>query len=247
MLVNGAHLQADPSGALYWPAERLLAISDLHFEKGSAMAARGHGLLPPYDTAETVRRIELLVQRYAPATLICLGDSFHDQGAWDRLSPAERERIATLSRAQATVWIAGNHDPEPPAELAGTICEEIAIGPLIFRHEPRPGPAPGEVAGHLHPKARIRRRGRSVTARCFATDMSRVVMPAFGAYTGGLDVTDTAFRPLFRRAFHAWMLLPEKVYAVPSARLVRRGPSLSNRSVVLHKGEEGQPPDIPGA
>lgn len=247
MLVNGARLQADPSGALFWPAERLLAISDLHFEKGSAMAARGHGLLPPYDTAETLRRIELLLKRYTPSTLICLGDSFHDRGAWARLSDAEGERLVKLSRAQETVWIAGNHDPEPPVELSGTVAAEIAIGPLIFRHEPSPGRIAGEVAGHLHPKARLRNRGRTVSARCFATDTARLIMPAFGAYTGGLDVTDPAFRPLFRRAFHAWMLLPEKVYAVPSARLMRRPSGSLDRGVVAHESEEGQPPDMPGA
>lgn len=247
MMVNGARLQADPSGALFWPAERLLVISDLHFEKGSAMAARGHGLLPPYDTAETLKRIELLLKRFTPSVLICLGDSFHDQGAWDRLTDPEKKRLSKMSRQQETIWIAGNHDPAPPSELGGTVCAEIAIDPLVFRHEPQPGRIAGEVAGHLHPKARIRSRGRTVSARCFATDTARVIMPAFGAYTGGLDVTDPAYRPLFRRAFHAWMLLPEKVYAVPSARLARRADPSADRRVVLDEGEKGQTPDIPGA
>jgi len=248
MLVNGAHLIADPSGALFWPSERTLVVSDLHFEKGSAMAARGHGLLPPYDTAETLNRIDRLLGRFTPKRLICLGDSFHDQAAWDRLSHKEQQRLITLSSRQDTVWIEGNHDPQPPAALGGQIVPEFALGPLTFRHEPTPGRrARGEVCGHLHPKARIRQRGRSVTARCFATDAARLIMPAFGAYTGGLDVTDMAFRGLFSGGFHAWMMLPQKVYAVPSSRLARRDPSPGlNAGVILHESVEGQPPDIPG-
>ncbi|WP_416896498.1 MAG: ligase-associated DNA damage response endonuclease PdeM [Minwuia sp.] len=248
MLVNGARLVADPSGALFWPAERLLVVSDLHFEKGSAMAARGHGLLPPYDTIETLTRIERLLKRFTPARLICLGDSFHDMAAYARMSGEERQRLAAISLAQDTIWIAGNHDPEPPAEIGGTVAGEVAMGPLVFRHEPTPNRiAPGEVAGHLHPKARIRRRGRSVSARCFATDGSRVIVPAFGAYTGGLDVTDPAFRGLFRGGYHAWMMLPEKVYAVPAARLARRDPPPSDGRVVSDEGEIRQPADIPRA
>ena len=246
MLVNGARLTADPSGALFWPAERLLVVSDLHFEKGSAMAARGHGLLPPYDTSETLSRLERLLKRFTPSRLICLGDSWHDMNAHDRMSDKERERLSAVAGAQDTIWIAGNHDPAPPASVAGAVASEVAIGPLVFRHEPTPGrKAPGEVAGHLHPKARIRRRGRSVSARCFATDGARVIVPAFGAYTGGLDVTDPPFRGLFRGQFWAWMMLPEKVYAVPAARLARREQPASDRGVVLDEGEVGQPADIP--
>jgi len=245
MLVNGVHLIADPSGALFWPAERLLVISDLHFEKGSAMAARGHGLLPPYDTLATIGRIERLLKHFTPRRLICLGDSFHDQSAADRLSPAELERLQAISAAQDTIWIEGNHDPHPPAEVGGTVASEIAIGPLVFRHLPTGGrTVTGEIAGHLHPKARITRRGRSVSARCFATDGARAILPAFGAYTGGLDVTDTAFRGLFRGGFHAWMTLPKKVYAVHSSKLTRRRDASDGR-VVPDKGEERQPANIP--
>lgn len=247
MLVNGAHLIADPSGALFWPAERLLVVSDLHFEKGTAMAARGHGLLPPYDTMETLTRIERLLQRFTPRRLICLGDSFHDMRAADRLSAKELARIKTISAAQDTIWIEGNHDPHPPTEVGGTVASEIAIGPLVFRHLPTDGRrAQGEIAGHLHPKARIRRRDRSVSARCFATDGARAIMPAFGAYTGGLDVTDSAFRGLFRGGYHAWMMLPEKVYAVHASKLARRSesPGLYGR-VVADEGQEGQPADVP--
>lgn len=222
MLVNGARVQPDASGALFWPAERTVVVSDLHFEKGSAHAARGHGLVPPYDTTATLTRLEQVVARYRPLRLIALGDSFHDQGAVGRLSGHEVDRMIRLARRQETVWIAGNHDPAPPPELGGLIVGELALGPLLFRHEPRADAAPGEVAGHLHPKARVSRHGRTVSARAFATDGLRLIMPAFGAYAGGLDVTDSAFRPLFRRQFHAWMMLNDRVFAVPSMRLARR-------------------------
>lgn len=239
MLVNGARLEPDPSGALYWPAERLLVVSDLHFEKGSAMAARGLGLIPPYDTATTLARLERLVAHHRPRLLIALGDSFHDAGAFARLSAEERHRLAQLAGRQETIWIAGNHDPAPPAELGGTVAEEVAIGPLVFRHEPRPGPSHGEVAGHLHPKARVLGRGRQVSSRCFASDELRVIVPAFGAYAGGLDVWEQPFRPLLRPRFHAWMLVAGKVFAIPAARLARRVFALADGGVVAHEGQEG--------
>lgn len=223
MVVNGARLHPDPSGAVWWPAERMLIVSDLHFEKGSAMARRGHGLLPPYDTATTLTRLEELVLHYQPARLLALGDSFHDQHAFARLSPDETDRVTALSQRQEMIWITGNHDPEPPDSLGGRILAEYRCGPLLFRHEPLVGHAAGEVAGHLHPKARVRGRGRQVRARCFVTDGLRLIVPAFGAYTGGLDVMDDAFRPLFPRAFHAWMMAGDRVHPVRSARLVASG------------------------
>jgi len=219
MVVNGARLHPDPTAALWWPAERMLIVSDLHFEKGSAMARRGHGLLPPYDSAATLTLLEGLMAKYRPARLLALGDSFHDGEAFARLSRDETDRLAALSQRQEMIWISGNHDPEPPAHIGGRVLAEYRCGPLLFRHEPQPGRATGEVAGHPHPKARVRGRGRSVRARCFVTDGLRLIVPAFGAYTGGLDVMDAAFRPLFPGAFHAWMLLRDRVHPVRSSRL----------------------------
>lgn len=212
------------------------------------MAARGHGLLPPYDTMETLTRIERLLQRFTPKRLICLGDSFHDMSASERLTSKELDRLKAISAAQDTIWIEGNHDPQPPTEIGGTVASEIAMGPLVFRHLPTGGrKANGEIAGHLHPKARIRRRGRSVTARCFATDGARAIMPAFGAYTGGLDVTDNAFRGLFRGSFHAWMMLPEKVYAVHTSKLAKRNDNATSYGrIITDEGQERQPSDISG-
>ncbi|HEY2068186.1 MAG TPA: ligase-associated DNA damage response endonuclease PdeM [Rhizomicrobium sp.] len=211
--VNGEELVLHAAGALWWPGEETLVFADLHFEKGSSYARSGQ-MLPPYDTRTTLKRMAALVAEHAPARIIALGDSFHDRHAAERLDDEERAMLSTLSRGTEWIWIAGNHDPEPPAWLGGRVAEEIAIGALTFRHEPLPGGAPGEIAGHLHPCARVSRHGRSLRLRCFASDGARMVLPAFGAYTGGLDVRDRALRSLFADAFRAYVLGRATVYAV---------------------------------
>jgi uncharacterized protein len=212
--VNGEHLVLDCAGAAYWPAERTLVFSDIHFEKGSSFARRGT-FLPPYDTRSTLKRMAELIARYAPARVISLGDTFHDREAADRLDAEERAALAGfVAGARDWVWIEGNHDPQPPAWLGGTITAEIAIGGLVFRHEPSSEPQQGEIAGHLHPCATVTLRGRSLRRRCFASDGARLVMPAFGAYAGGLDVTDDAIAGLFAGAYAAYMLGGRRVYAV---------------------------------
>jgi DNA ligase-associated metallophosphoesterase len=211
--VNGETLLLDPAGALYWPAERTLVFADLHFEKGSAYARSGQ-MLPPYDTRATLSRMEDAILRHAPARVIALGDSFHDRGAADRLDEHERAVLMRLGRCAEWVWIAGNHDPAPPSWLGGRVHEEIAIGDLVFRHEPSAARSKGEIAGHLHPCKSLVRRGRSLRRRCFASDRSRLVMPAFGAYAGGLDVRDDAVRVLFGTTFLAYLLGISRVYAV---------------------------------
>ncbi|SLN39577.1 ligase-associated DNA damage response endonuclease PdeM [Oceanibacterium hippocampi] len=218
MIVNGERLEGQPNGALWWPAARLLVVSDLHFEKGTALARRGHGPLPPFDTRETLARIEALVAALGPTTLIALGDSFHDEQGPATLDGEERARIRALTAVTDWVWITGNHDPEPPRDLGGRAAPEVHFGGLHFRHEPRADAEAGEVAGHLHPKAAVSVRGRRVTRACFATDGRRLVMPAFGAYTGGLNVLDRAFAGLFPGPFHAWML-GDRLRAVASTRL----------------------------
>ncbi len=211
--VNGESLLLDPAGALWWPAERTLVFADLHFEKGSAYARRGQ-MLPPYDTRTTLVRMEALILRRAPSRVIALGDSFHDHDAANRLDDYERETLMRLGRAAEWIWIAGNHDPAPPDWLDGKITEEIAIGGLVFRHEPAAADAAGEVAGHLHPCKSITRHGRSLRRRCFVSDARRLLMPAFGAYTGGLDVRDRAVRMLFGDMFLAYLLGARRVYTV---------------------------------
>ncbi|MEI9991272.1 MAG: ligase-associated DNA damage response endonuclease PdeM [Rhizomicrobium sp.] len=211
--INGEHLVLDCAGAAWWPAERTLVFSDIHFEKGSSFARRG-AFLPPYDTRTTLKRMAALIARYEPARVIALGDSFHDREAADRLDGHERAMLAAFVGGRDWIWIEGNHDPEPPAWLGGTITEEVAIGGLVFRHEPSAQPQPGEIAGHLHPCATVTLRGRSLRRRCFAADGTRLVMPAFGAYAGGLDVRDAAIATLFEGAFAAYMLGGRRVYAV---------------------------------
>jgi DNA ligase-associated metallophosphoesterase len=211
--VNGETLLLDPAGALYWPAERTLVFADLHFEKGSAYA-RGGQMLPPYDTRTTLARIESLFVHRTPERVIALGDSFHDCDAGNRLDAFERETLIRLGCAAEWIWIAGNHDPAPPSWLGGKIVDEIAIGGLVFRHEPSLSRAPGEIAGHLHPCKSITRHGRSLRRRCFVSDNMRLVMPAFGAYAGGLDVRDHAVRMLFGESFLAYLLGARRVYTV---------------------------------
>ena len=211
--VNGELLVLDTAGALWWPEERTLVFADLHFEKGSSFARSGQ-MLPPYDTRTTLRRIASLIDRYAPARVIALGDSFHNRRGAERLDETEREWLIRFGRSAEWIWITGNHDPAPPPWLGGSICDEIAIGGLVFRHEPSPAPASGEVAGHLHPCKHVVRRGRTIRRRCFASDGSRIVMPAFGAYTGGLDVRDWAVRKLFGSGFTSYVLGTRRVYAI---------------------------------
>jgi hypothetical protein len=209
-------LLADPRGALYWPQHGLLAVADLHLEKGSSFAARGQ-LLPPYDTATTLARLAHLIADYAPRCVVALGDSFHDGGGPGRLGDGDRQTLHGLQRGREWVWITGNHDPDPAEGIGGTFSGELSIGSLTFRH--LPSGAAGEVSGHLHPVARIAHRGRAVSRRCFAADATRMVMPAFGAYTGGLNVRDAAFADLFGTlAFTAHLLGDDRLYAFTARR-----------------------------
>ncbi|GLK54220.1 DNA ligase-associated metallophosphoesterase [Methylopila capsulata] len=217
--VAGVALVADPLGALFEPASGALIVADLHLEKGSSFARRGQ-MLPPYDTATTLGRLARLVAAYQPRAVIALGDSFHDDGGPARMHAADRAATAELQRGRDWIWIAGNHDPAPPAGLGGEARDALALGALMLRHEPTAGAAPGELAGHLHPVAKVAVRGRSLRRRCFATDGARVVLPAFGAYAGGLNVRDKAFAGLFLGdAFTAWMLGDAGVYAFASRGL----------------------------
>ena len=216
--IGGATLIADPAGALYWPDEKLLVAADLHLEKGSAFAKRGV-LLPPYDTATTLGRLARLVEHYAPRVLIALGDSFHDDHGPVRMSDLDRIKLRGLQRGRDWIWIAGNHDPELPQDLGGRFADVLAFGPLTFRHEPSDNAPDGEIAGHLHPVARVAQRGRAVSRRCFAGDGRRLVMPAFGAYAGGLNVRDQAIFALFGTlGFTAHMLGAQRLYAVAAER-----------------------------
>jgi len=217
--VAGERLSLQPSGALWWAEEEVLVVSDLHLEKGSAYAARGQ-MLPPYDTRATLRRIAALVEALAPATVISLGDSFHDRHARPRMAEDDVAMVRAMTDGRDWVWIEGNHDPKPPDDLGGRAAHEFRLGALIFRHEPTTGPARGEICGHLHPCARVAGRGRSVRARCFVSDGERMVMPAYGALTGGLNILDAAFMALFPRGAVAGVLGRDSVYAAAGERLL---------------------------
>lgn len=212
--VIGVMLETLPEGVLWWADERLLVVADLHLEKGSSLARRGQ-LLPPYDTVETLARLTLIVDRYDPATIVALGDSFHDENGAARMVAGQRATLARLQRGRTWIWLAGNHDPNAPEGLDGEHLGTLAIGRIVFRHEPSASPATGEIAGHLHPAARVSGRGRSVRRRCFVGDGQRLIVPAFGAYAGGLNILDPAFRNLFVRPLQAFVLGKERVYSVP--------------------------------
>jgi DNA ligase-associated metallophosphoesterase len=170
--------------------------------------------LPPYDTRATLGLLGALVERWRPRAVIALGDSLHDRRAAHRLGAIELGALAELRRGRDIVWIAGNHDPDPAPRLGGSHAAELAIGPLTFRHEPSPGAAGGEVAGHFHPVARIVRRGRGIRRRCFAADAARLVLPALGAYAGGLNVRDPALAGLFAGAYAAHLVGGARTYRI---------------------------------
>jgi DNA ligase-associated metallophosphoesterase len=216
VMIADVRFVADVSGALFWHEQRLLVVSDLHLEKGSSYARRGV-LLPPYDTVATLSRLAAVIARHDPRMVIALGDSFHDRDAHERLSPSDRDALIALQARRDWIWISGNHDPALPSDLGGTVANEVAIGAIIFRHEPTG--AAGEIAGHLHPKARVATRGRSMERRCFASDGERAVMPAFGAYTGGLSIRDPAFAKVFGAPdFMAHVLGDSRLHSIVASR-----------------------------
>jgi len=216
--VNGERLLADADGALIWPTRRTLIVADLHLEKGSSYGRYGT-FLPPYDSRTTLSRLTALTHRYSPRRIIALGDSFHDIEAPGRLAPDDRAALEALIHRHEWIWIAGNHDPVPPDEWGGTVLDEFTEGALVFRHAAAPGRAVGEVSGHFHPKAAVRVRGRLVSKRCFVCDGRRLILPSFGAYTGGLDVFDPAIASLLERNFRVYMLGHRGVHALPRSGL----------------------------
>lgn len=216
----GKTLVADASGALYWPGERLLIVADLHLEKGSSAAPRGF-LLPPYDTRETLIALAGVIELYDPATVVALGDSFHDAGAEARISADDVAALHILQEGRRWIWITGNHDPEIPARFGGEIADDIEVSGLTLRHTPTPAPATHEIAGHMHPAACVSLFGYSVRRPCFVGNGRRIVVPAFGAFTGGLNVLDRAFEPLFGvDGMQVIMLGQDGVYPV-ATRLLR--------------------------
>ena len=228
----GERLLLDPSGALVWPEAGLLVVADLHLEKATAAAARG-SLLPPWDTRITLDCLTQVLRRWKPRVLVALGDSFHDARAAGRLPAGERARLVALTSAHEVVWVAGNHDPAPPAGLGGTACSVFAHRGLVFRHQAASGAVgrqaelaiTGEVSGHFHPKARVLTRAGAVARPCFVASAQRLLLPAFGAYTGGLDVTHPALGALFPRGGRVFMLGRERLFSFPLGQAARAEPA----------------------
>lgn len=212
--VCGKQLVADNSGALYWPGEETLLVADLHLEKASAHAERGV-LLPPYDTRQTLMRLAEVIDRYEPARVIALGDSVHDVSAARRMATEDLQILRIMQEDREWIWLTGNHDPQIAPSLGGRALGELSIGGIRLRHEPAAGGVTHEIAGHMHPAARLSMYGYSIRRPCFVGNGRRLVMPAFGAFAGGLNVLDDAFEPLFGNGGLAvWMLGQEGLYPV---------------------------------
>ncbi len=217
--ICGKAMLADVSGAVFWPAERALIVADLHLAKGSAFAERGV-MLPPYDTRETLQRLASVIDRFEVDTVVALGDSLHDVGGAGRLEAEDLDTLRILQEDREWIWITGNHDPKIPEYLGGVAVEEIEVEGVRLRHRPVSGRATHEIAGHLHPAARISLHGHIFRRPCFVGNGLRLVMPAFGAFTGGLNVLDPAFEPLFGSdGMSVWMMGQEGLYPVASRLL----------------------------
>ncbi|WP_170761708.1 ligase-associated DNA damage response endonuclease PdeM [Ruegeria lacuscaerulensis] len=184
----GQNLRALGSGALWWPDQKLFCVSDLHLGKSERIARRGGPSLPPYDSRETLTRLESDIARTNPETVICLGDSFDDLDALVAMNAGEKLGITALQAGRRWIWIEGNHDPGP-IELGGSHLSECTVASLTFRHIAQPE-AEAEISGHYHPKARLNARGRSITRPAFLVDNTRLILPAYGTYTGGLRSSD---------------------------------------------------------
>jgi DNA ligase-associated metallophosphoesterase len=224
IVVNGVVAVCDPLGGLYLPEAGLLVVSDLHLEKGAAFARRGM-MLPPYDTVATLNILAAVIARYDPKIVVSLGDNFHDRIGSRHLPQDLRALICAMARGRDWIWINGNHDPDGTVDLPGSSADELVHGGLVFRHEPSlvsgPGGSKGEIAGHLHPAATVRRREKSVRRPCFASDGNRLLMPAFGVLAGGLDLRHRAMHGLFdREALVAHLLGRDRIYSVRYGNLI---------------------------
>ncbi len=217
--LGGVTVTALPEGALWIAEAKALVVSDLHLEKGSSFALRGQ-MLPPYDTHAVLMRLTDLMLRLSPEIIVSLGDSFHDGGGPARMDARDRQLLGVLMSRCDWVWVEGNHDGKAPETMGGAVRDVLHLGALVLRHHPTGGAAPGEIAGHLHPCAKVAGRGGSVRKRCFALGHDRLVMPAFGAFTGGLNVCDDTFAPIFPDGATALVLGRDKVLPAPMQRLL---------------------------
>lgn len=224
---RGEKIVCDPSGALFLPSRGVLIVSDMHLERGAAFARRGM-MLPPYDTLATLRLLDSVVRRDDPRTVVSLGDAFHDRAGAAAMPMVFRSMLAETAAGRGWTWVSGNHDPNPPEGLGGAACDRLEIGPFALVHEPRPGRSPGEIAGHLHPRAGVSDGRRVSGGPCFALDGERMVMPAFGSRRGGLDVGHRAFAGIFDvEAATAFVVGATRIFPIPFARLLGGGRSVA--------------------
>ncbi|MBY8976586.1 ligase-associated DNA damage response endonuclease PdeM [Rhodobacteraceae bacterium NNCM2] len=214
-------VEAQPSGALWWPERSLLVVADLHLGRAERMAREGGALLPPYETAETLDRLDAEVNRLQPRLIISLGDSFDDLTAARNLGEEVVLRLERLSAGRRLIWIAGNHDPGP-VNLPGTHLDQALIAGVHLRHIADPTKPGAEISGHYHPKALVSVKGRRISRRCFLVSDERVVLPAFGTYTGGLDILDPAFGELTGGDCRA-LLTGNKIISLPVEHLRSMG------------------------
>ena len=206
------------SGALYVPDFATLLVADLHLEKGTSLAQRGVHL-PPYDTRQSLAQLGDALRATTPQRLIFLGDSFHDGEARGRIDASDLDVLQTLTSSVETIWITGNHDPSPPQDVGGTIVSAVALGPVTLRHLPKQLSASElEIAGHLHPAAAVHARGHRIRCRCFIADGRRIIMPAFGSYTGALSVRSEAFDGLFGD-YRVWMIGSSAIHRFPASKV----------------------------
>ncbi|WEK03320.1 MAG: ligase-associated DNA damage response endonuclease PdeM [Candidatus Devosia phytovorans] len=219
MRFAGQNFEPLPSGGLYWHAQQTLLVADLHFEKMASFARRGQ-MLPPYDTGMTLARLESDLRRTGARRLVSLGDSFHRVDASSLLTNSDRMRLDAVTDALDCIWLSGNHDPAPHA-IGGTCLPELELAGLMLTHEPKKGAA-GVVCGHLHPAAHIQIEGRSTRRPCFVHDNRLMILPAYGASTGSINILSPAFVGLFHwPALEVTMLGKDRTYPVSTKRLVR--------------------------
>lgn len=189
---GGEQFSIAGDAALYWPVHQALLVSDLHLEKASSYAARSGQMLPPYDSMATLHDLTKLIETHDVRSVYCLGDNFHDDEGEARLASAASELLRELTARLDWIWITGNHDREVSGRWGGTAHDELTVGPIILRHEAEADCSTPEISGHFHPKYRFQHRGRNVSRRCFVMSETKIIMPAFGALTGGMDAAHAA-------------------------------------------------------
>jgi len=212
----GVELAALGPGALYWPARGALLVADLHLEKAS-WYARGGQMLPPYDSIATLTELKVLADRCAAREIWCLGDSFHDRQGCERLQPDARARLIALTGSTRWIWITGNHDAVLTDHCGGEVMDEAEVDGLVLRHEADPRDTRPELSGHFHPKLRLSVRGRNVARRCFVASDTKLILPAFGALTGGMDAGDPAIIRKVGRPAQALIAVDDRLLRFPLA------------------------------